>query len=278
MIIGKVTEVNAANRTCTVIAYGRDDDFVLRDVHIINTITQISSTPQVGDQVVVNSEGGENYLMGSMPDISANANAEREALEMLPGDMCIGTRDQGIGFFRGGLVFLLSNPATGIMATNENGGIVNILGDSMYMDSSLYHKEILTGQSGVKISEVISGQQTVIESSQDSENGEITSEIKGLHKLKIDINQETVSPLIPPIYAEVEVNFKTTTRNIKLTISQDGDIEIQNIKDLKLKVERLGVNSDFTNPLDGLVTGNTQCPYTLGPHVDCSKTIFCGEI
>lgn len=276
MIIGRVTEIDTAKRSCTVLAYGREDDFVLRDVHILNTTGQMSSTPQIGDQVLVNNDGGESFLMGSLPIISENEIADRATQEMLPGDCCMGTREQGVGLFRGGLVFLLANPATGVIAVDQLDGILNLLGNSIYIDSTLYHKEIITEESGVKTVEKLSGSETTIETKENTVDGEIETTIKGLAKLTINVNQEPVKPTDSVIIAEVAVNFKTELGNIKLTISKSGDVTLEGIKDMVVKAERVAINTEFDDPLNGLVTGHTTCPYTQGPHIGCSKSVFAG--
>jgi hypothetical protein len=277
MIIGRVTEVDTARRVITVLAYGRNDDFVLRDVHVVNTVGQVSSTPAVGDKVLVNRDGADSFLMGVLPEISDAATEENEKEAILPGETVIGTRSKGVGLLRGGLAFLLANPATGVMAIDQLGGVLNILGDKIYFDSSLYHKEIVTEDTGVNTKETISSPDHLIDREDNSVDGEINNTYKGLTKLTININQDKVSPLSPDVFPEVDVNVKTMNGNIKVTIDQLGNVNIEGIQDLNMKVKRAGVNTDFS-PLDGVVTGNTKCPYTKAPHIDCSKTVFVGSL
>lgn len=277
MIIGRVTEVDTARRVITVLAYGRDDDFVLREVHVVNTVGQVSSTPAVGDKVLVNSDGADTFLIGVLPEISEEATAENAKEEILAGETVIGTRSQGVGLLRGGLAFVLANPATGIMALDQLGGVLNILGDKIYIDSSLYHKEIVTEDTGIKTKETLSSPNHMIDKEENTVDGEIHNTIKGLSKLTININQEKVSPLSPEIYPDIDINIQTIAGNIKLMISKEGNINIEGIQDLNIKAKRVGINSAF-NPLDGIVTGNTKCPYTKAPHIDCSKTVFVGSL
>lgn len=277
MIIGRVTEVDTDRRVITVLAYGKEDDFVLRDVHVVNTVGQISSTPAVGDKVLINNDGRDAFLLGTLPEISANAQAENAKEEILPGEAVLGTRSQGVGLLRGGLAFLLANPATGFMAIDQLGGIINILGNQIFFDSTLYHKEIITENDGVKTKETISSADHVFEREENTVDSELTYTYKGLKKLIVNVNQEKVTPISPDIFPELEINIKNTVGDIKIAIDQMGNVSIDGIQDLSIKAKRVGINSEF-NPLDGVVTGNTKCPYTAGPHIDCSKTVFVGQL
>lgn len=278
MPIGKILTVDPISRMASVQVYGEDDDYIVRDARIEEASDLMRCTPRPGKTVRVVREGYDWYISGYPSVESPEARDQMEQEHTAPGDILLGNRSTGmVGVYRGGMMVLLANAVTGVMAIDRND-TVNILGANIYLDNAVYHKAIKTENGSAKITEQIAGTAglRVISKSVDLLTGVCEYSSSGLQSVSIKLNNGTLDIKGP----DITITSKTSAGgNVSLAVNGiTGNVEISTPGTLKIDALRVGINSEAINPMEGVVTGQTICPFTKQPHIGCSRVVYAGKL
>lgn len=276
MALGKVISVDTKLHELDIEAFSSSGNFYIKKVKIGDALPHLRSQPKPGDLMRIVKEGdywvSTQYLWRE--DIETQEETEGEGL--LPGDILIGKKGQPqITLYSGGMVKLLADDLTGIMS-EANTKTTNMIGKNIAFDNSSYHEMISSTDSGGKIYRKLWGNipNRFTEDLVDMSDGSITKSMEGISDITISINS------LSPIGSNISIDTKSVAGNISLTIDgTTGNIKLNTPGSINITGMTIGFNTgDIPMPLQGVVTGETICPYTGGPHVDCSRTVFSKKV
>lgn len=275
-MIGRIISVDTQNRTATIMAYGPEDDFIISGAHIDSPFPTGTALPMPGDMVKVSQDDREWFIRAYVDQDNEEHNSDMSNEHLAPGDTIIGSRGNGIiGWYRGGMLVFLANSATGIMASDTDGTI-NILGKNIVLHNAAYTNSIKSDNGSCIIEEKAAGL-AGLKTTDKKVNlltGNMEYNLSGIAQIKVNINNK-ITDISGP---DLDVTIKVPVGEVKLTINPvTGNVDIKTPGELKIEAKHVLLNTDGLDPLDGVVTGKSICPYTLGPHTDCSKTVLSSK-
>lgn len=276
MPIGKILAIDVNNRKMDVRVYSTKDDFIARNVELTDAVPGARNCPKPDDLVRIVKDGGIWYSTGYLwkKDLETVDSTGKENL--VAGDIVLGEMGAPmLTLYRGGMVTLMADPMTGILA-DKTTSTVNLTGKNIAQDSPLYHSEINSKSAGARIYKKAwdpAGLKSV-EKLIDLETGEISKKCEGVTDVSISMNQASL------MGSNVSIDIKSMAGNISLTVDgTTGNIKLNTPGSINITGMTIGFNTgDIPMPLQGVVTGETICPYTGGPHVDCSRTVFSKKV
>jgi len=276
MALGKVISVDVKKHELDIEAFSSRGNFYIKKVKIGDAMPGLRSQPMPGDIMRVVKDG--DYWISTQyiwrEDIKVQEDTEKE--DLVPGDIIIGQKGQPmIALYRGGMVKLLADDLTGVMS-ESNTNTTNMIGKNIAFDNSSYHEMISSTDNGGRIYKKLWGSVPgkFIESLSDMNDGTITESMEGISDITISIN--SLSPTGP----NISIGIKNAAGNISLTVDGvTGNVKLDTPGSINITGMTVGFNTgDIPLPLQGVVTGETICPYTGGPHIDCSRSVFSKKV
>jgi hypothetical protein len=274
MPVGRILEVDTEGRTARVLLRGRSDDSVIEGAILTESSEFIRSLPRAGKLVRIVNDGSEWLVTNYIREWSTE-NAEQNELDRItPGDSIMGENGAKIGYYNGGLVVLMANEVTGVMASDSKSTL-NLLGHNIYEDNSVYHRSVKTQEGSAVLSSKAYGQAGLVslEETSDLRTGSISIQAEGITEIDVDVNKSlaNLSAL------SVNIELSTIAGIVSFKVEANGNITMTTPAKIKLQGLAIGLNSDCINPLDGVVTAATICPFTRLPHADASKCVFAAK-
>jgi hypothetical protein len=232
--------------------------------------------PPIGASCRVSPEGAEYIVTGYFVDEDPQTQQDFENEQLIGGDFCITTAEGSVlGFYKGGLVVLKANAATGVSASDS--GVVNVFGRVIGVLNSLFNliiQETATGcQAEMSASRAVDGA-SVVNMKFDAGLGQLETKINYLKSLKLSINKEH---LTLPIEGGTDIEFEVVAANgkkFKVTVDPLTANVLMKTEGIMAADGEIIVLGDPTKPLSGLVMGATPCAAGPPGHVGCSKKVF----
>jgi hypothetical protein len=285
--IGTIEALDLGKRTVSVRVIGRGGDQILRDVRL----KRHQRIPSILEQAVVRSDGPEYYYEGEPYGLTQQEIEDNVQSGAGPGDNFQGDPEEGpaSGVYAGGMAKCIANPLTGFIASAPNN-TAQIMGDRLYRDTPSYHEKIETDplDGNVQLETLLFGaplalggvaQVDMEKKSLDTRLGLYNLELQGWQSVNLKVKRSTIPP--QPAGTMVTVEVETLVGPVSWSINGiTGELVIEGAPKITIKSSpggKVAINSDAMNPLDGIVTGRTRCPYTGGYHVQCSSEVFAGH-
>jgi len=286
-LIGTIEALDLARRTISVRVIDSGGDQILRNVRL----KKHQRIPSILEHAIVRQDGSEYYYEGEPYGLTQQDTEDNVQAGAAPGDNFLGNAEEGpaCGVYAGGMAKCIASPLAGFIASSVNNSN-QIIGDRLYRDAPGYHERIETDphDGNVQLEMLLFGAplalggetQVDMETKRlDTRSGRYDLELKGWQdvNLKVKRSQAPFQAVGSTVTVEVETLQGPITWRVDGTT---GELTIEGAPKITIKSApggRVCINSDGSNPLDGVVTGKTRCPYTGGYHVSCSREVFAGN-
>lgn len=264
-MVGRV--VGHSGSTVSVEVRGGDGVRTLHDVLVLQPIPGAKMLPPIGASCRVSPEGAEYAVDGYFVDEDPQTQQDFENEQLMGGDFCITTAEGSVlGFYKGGLLVLKANAATGVSASDS--GVVNMFGRVIGVLNSLFNliiQETALGcQTEMSASRALDGA-AVIDMKFDAGLGKLETKLNHLKTLKVSINKEN---LTLPIEGGTAIDISGLSQTgipFGLSICPvTGNITINTLGAINLQGTLVSLG---LAPLGNIVTSAVICPATGLPHL-----------
>lgn len=285
MPIGTVIGVDPVGRSCSVQFQDASGVRTINNVSIEDAIPGGSAFPKEGDFIRIEEEAGEWFTKSYPREDTEEARSAAEDAQLMPGDQILGSPDDVmVGKFAGGVAGMMAGADTGVMVSKTSKS-AEIFGNNIREMTPGYMRTVETnlGDSTVHetLSRAIDGA-TVLESTLKTSDtipgrGSLELNLAHLDHVRVQVN---VGNLLLPVEGGTLLELVFQSLAATPTILQIDPVtgavsviapQIKLVAPITM-VDPTGVGIPI--PSQGVVTGETICPFTRLPHVGVSNSMF----
>lgn len=250
----------------------------LHDVLVKQPIPGCKIIPPIGTKCYVTPEGPDYMVDGYFIEEDEESQAEFEEEQLQGGDFIVGNGKGAIlGFYKGGLLIMMSNPTTGFMSSKT--GNASMIGDMLNIMNNVYRLIVETKDGGCTLEEAIIRAldgDYVYKRDINANDGIYKVKYNHLNELTIDVNMD--NPLVTlEGGTPVQFNFKAANGQ-KFTIEVDrltADVQMTTEGNMGIDGKKIILGKLINpTPLDGILTSRCKCQKTLINHTSPSTKVF----
>lgn len=282
-MVGIIRSVDGPSRRCTVEVAEGSGRRLVSNVIISEALPNAQCTPENGTRVTIAMVDGEWRISSYLNMETASAQERNATTDQRPGDNFLGTWDGArTGVLKGGIAFCQSDESTGFVSSGPTK-TANILGKTIAFLNSLYQKTINNNDLRLRIYELLSGPLPVSAKRTktiDTSTLEDSTDYEGFRNINIRIDKNLAST-VTRVGTNVSMEFRALN-GVEGGFYVDGltgDV-IMKSGSAELRwsglTGKIMMNSDGTNPLDGVLNGWCRCQVTGLYHVGGSQRVSAG--
>lgn len=276
MAIGTIENITGS--TVDVKVADGDGVRVIHDALVKQPIPGCKIVPPVGTKCYVIQEGPDWIVDGYFIEEDEESQAEFEDEQLQGGDFLVGSNKGAmLGFYKGGLLVMMSNPTTGFMSSDT--GNASMIGELINIMNNVYRLVVETQNGGCVLEEAIVRAldgDYVYKRDVNANDGIYKTKFNHLKELDFNVNMD--NPLVL-LEGGTPVKFNARSANGKVFSVEVNPLtaDVQISTEGKMAIDgQIIVLGDLAapTPLDGILTARCRCQKTRLPHTSPSTKVF----